>query len=269
MNPLFGNPDALPLDAVTPEPWQLVFTIIFGIPAFAFCLYAIYLFIKEKDIAPILIMVAGAIATFEEPIVDVLAKCWWPAIGQWVALEVYDRPIPWLCVFAYMAYYGGMVILLVRAFERGITRKQFFSIFYIAIIANVAMEPIPLNLGLWMYYGDQPFAIFGYPLYWPVNNALAAMLTATLIFKIRPYLQGVSLLLLLPMVLSGNLISNAAVMWPIWTALNWPYGYAATIPAAIITFILCIAVAKILATIVTAKPASISVTTTETLVIAR
>jgi len=259
MNPLFGTPDTFPLDAVVPAPWQLVFTIAFGIPAFAFCIYAIYLLIKEKDLVPLLIMIGAAIATYEEPIVDVLAKCWWPAVGQWTAIEAFDRPIPWLCVFAYMAYYGGMVILLARAFEKGVSRKQFFTVFYIAIIANVAMEPIPLNLGLWMYYGDQPFAIFGYPLYWPVNNALAAMVTATLIYKLRPHLRGFSLLLLLPLVLTGNLISNAAVMWPVWTALNWPYGYAATIPAALLTFALCAAAARVLAAIVATNRVSESI----------
>lgn len=269
MNPMFGNPDTLPLDAVTPEPWQLVFTIIFGIPALAACIYALYLTIKEKDLAPVLIIIGSAIACYEEPIVDVLAKCWWPEIGQWVVIEAFDRPIPWLCLFSYVAYYGGMLILLIRAFERGVTRQQFFKIYIFAIIANVALEPIPLNLGLWMYYGDQPFSIFGYPLYWPVNNALAAMVTATLVYKVRPHLQGISQLLLIPMILTGNMISNAAVMWPIWTTLNQPYGYVATIPAAILTFILCIAAIRILATIVTSQPPSISVTATETIVIAR
>lgn len=239
MNPIFGTPDSLPYEAVVPAQWQLVFTLLFGLVAFAAFVYAVYLYAREMDITPILIMMGAAIATYEEPIVDLLAKCWWPTIGQWTAIEAFGRPIPWLCVFAYMAYYGGGVILLSRLFRSGISSKQFMRVFYIAILANIVMEPIPLNLGLWVYYGSQPFTVFGYPLFWPVNNALAAMMTATLVYKLGPYLTELSKLLIIPLILTGNMISNAAVMWPLWTALNMPYGYAVTYPAAILTFLLC------------------------------
>jgi hypothetical protein len=69
-------------------------------------------------------------------------------------------------------------------------------------------------------------------------NTVGAFTAAMLIHKLGAYLRGPAQLLVIPLVASGDILGNAAVAWPLWSALNTNYGYGATYPAGILTLIL-------------------------------
>ena len=243
MNPANANaiagypvpPPGMPM----PQEWQLYLTIVFGIFAAISWGYAIWLARRNRDIVPILVMLGGGIAVLAEAPVDILGMCYWADIGQWTIYETFGRKIPVITLFAYTTFYGGVVVMTLNQFRNGISYGSLWKWFWIWTIMEFLWEPIPIHYGVWMYYGEQPFRVFDFPIWWPPVNAAGAYAAAFLIHKILPHLKGPSLLLLLPAVASGDLAGNAIVAWPIWAALNSTAGYSATIPAGILTIVLC------------------------------
>lgn len=230
----------IPYDAMMPHNWENFITIAFGALFLGGVIYAGILFYKERDPAVILIMIGAAIASLAEPIVDILGMCIHHIQGQQFTLfTTFGRPIPIYVTLCYVFYFGAMVIVLVRQFQKGITLTQVWKWYLISIVIEFCFEPIPLRVGLWSYYGAQPFKVLLFPLWWPPVNALSIFVPAIMIYYLRPHLKGVSLLVLLFIVLSGDLIANVAVGWPIHSALHSGLGYAVTYPAAVLTLILC------------------------------
>lgn len=238
MNP-YANYPTPPFDAVMPYDAQLWATLIFGVLAAGFWLYALYLLMKTRDITPVLIMCGGTLCVFAEPIVDVLGSCWFPVQGQWTWIETFGRRIPVMVGFAYMLYYGGITLLTVRQFEQGRTVRQIWHWYLLSVLIESTFEPVPIHLGLWMYYGNQPFEVFDFPLWWPPVNAVGAFAAAFLIYKVKPMLKGASMLLIIPLVPSGDLLGNAATAWPVWNALHTTQGYGVTTAAGVLTLVLC------------------------------
>tara|TARA_B110000503_G_scaffold137317_1_gene221320 strand:+ start:2130 stop:2945 length:816 start_codon:yes stop_codon:yes gene_type:complete len=263
MNPYVNYPTP-PYDALMPHDAQLWVTIIFGVSATVFWLYALYLWAKEKDITPILIMCGGALCVFAEPIVDVMGSCWFPVVGQWTWIETFGRKVPVMIGFAYMVYYGGITLITVRQFEQGRSVGQVWCWYLIAVAIEAALEPIPIQLGLWVYYGNQPFQVFDFPLWWPPVNAVGAFAAALLIYKLKPMLKGFSLLLLVPLVPSGDLLGNAATAWPIWNAIHTSQGYLVTSIAGVLTLVLCAVAVQVIARLV-AKDSQLASTTSSPL----
>ena len=86
--------------------------------------------------------------------------CWWPVHNQrWTTVNYFGHYVPAMCFFAYMLYYGGMVFISVRQMERSVSRVQIWRWFILMVLLESTFEPIPINLGLWAYYGEQPFLV--------------------------------------------------------------------------------------------------------------
>ncbi|MBT8343039.1 MAG: hypothetical protein KJP07_23775 [Desulfatitalea sp.] len=248
-NPIANYPEP-PYDVVMPANWQLVFTILLGAVALLFWGYAIYLYKKERDPMPILAMIGGTICPFVEPLVDNLGLVWFPIHDNWVWHSSFGREIPIMVAFAYMWYFGAFTYLTANQFKKGISARQVWKWFFVMVFIEFCLEPIPINLGLWMYYGKQPFLFFGFPLWWPVINATGMFCAALLVHKMRPHLKGWSVLLIALLVPSGDMMGNAAAGWPLWAALNSNHGYAVTYAAGCLTLFLCVVFIKVVATMV-------------------
>lgn len=224
-------------DVVMPYQAQLVVTVFAVVVALGFWSYAIYVSSKDRDAVPILAMLGGGLCYFAEPIVDVLGACFIPEKGQWIAIDSF-RKVPWFGVGVYMSFFGGTAFILARKIQQGIKAKQIWKLFIFVAVTEAIWEPLPIAFGIWSYYGPQPFEVLGYPLWWAPVNAVSMVLPGVLIAKVRPYLNGFSLLLVIPLVVCGDLVGNAFTAWPVWSALHMDYGYAGTYPAALLTFLL-------------------------------
>lgn len=132
-------------------------------------------------------------------------------------------PIPLFMVPVYIWYVGGQAFIVFRSLARGITCTQFVCYWIV----------------LMLVYGA-PGLLMGVCTY---HDALMPMTAAVLVFKLKPYLVGLRCLLVIPIVPMADGLVNGAMGWPTWVALNSGYGFAATDPAAVLSFVLaCIMV---------------------------
>lgn len=228
-----------PTAMVMPQDWQLWLTIVFGVFAAISWAYALRLSARTRDIVPVLILLGGGVCVLAEAPVDILGLCYWVEKGQWTLYETFGRRIPFITLFAYTTFYGGVVAMTVQQFRAGMGYGQVWKWSSIWMVMEFLWEPVPIHFGVWAYYGEQPFRLFDFPLWWPPVNTVGAYAAAFLIYKVLPYLKGPGLLLIVPLVASGDLMGNAAVAWPMWSALNSSYGFAATVPAGLLTLLLC------------------------------
>lgn len=215
---------------------QAIFTIGQAVPCVILAFIAWRIWQKERSPIPALCMVGGALAILMEPIVDVLGQVWFPRDGQWRLLETWGRPIPWFIV-VYIWYVGGQAYLSYRKLDQGGRGRDIWKLYGLFFVANVICETPGLYMNLYAYYGHQPLNFFRLPLWWPAVNAAMPILAGTLIFLLRPYLQGWRVLAVILLIPAADGMANAAVAWPTWNALN------TRLPAAIVWAAGCLTVA--------------------------
>ena len=107
-------------------------------------------------------------------------------------------------------------------------------------VANLILEYPALYMGVYTYYGYQPFTVGGFPLWFPAINATALMFGATFVNPMGPHLKGWKSLAIIPMIASSYAIGNALTGWPMWIALSTDLGHHVTYFAALTTLSLLI-----------------------------
>jgi hypothetical protein len=227
---------AQPADFPMPQTAQMIFTYGNIVPLLLIGILAFRYAQRNRTMLPFQLLLGGLICMFIEPVVDVLGLCYFPHQGSWAAFRAFNVTIPLYMVPVYMWFVGGQAFLVYQMLERGMTRSQIFRIWLTLALVNGALETPGLLIGVYTYYGDQPFQFLGLPWWWTFGNALMPITAAVLVFKLRPYLTGYKSLLIIPLVPMADGLTNGAIGWPTWLALNSGLGYAATYPAAIISF---------------------------------
>ncbi|WP_454648722.1 hypothetical protein [Bradyrhizobium liaoningense] len=214
-------PMTAPVDMVMPQAAQLWTHIV------AWALVAVVLTLALRHwrrggtAIGIWLVLGGALTTLNEPIVDVLGKCWFAAIGSNVLFKAWGFSIPSYLVPIYACYVGGQAFLAYRLYEKGISRRGLFGLYATFAVVGMFMELSQLILPMptYSYYGNQPLVLFGFPLWWTFCNALMPMLIAGVAFAAAPALRGARQALLVPLGWMAALAANV-VAAPIWIALN-------------------------------------------------
>jgi hypothetical protein len=125
---------------------------------------------------------------------------------------------------------------MATAFRKGATRKAMWAAIGIFGVLNVLLELPMLHSGLYVYYGDQPLRIGGFPLSWLVINSLGAVFSATVITRLGWFLAGPRQLLIIFIPFATYLASWALAM-PHFAVTNTDAPAAVRVLAAIVSLI--------------------------------
>jgi hypothetical protein len=209
-----------PMEMVMPAMPQTIFIVANLAVCGAAFVYAEYYRRRSGSAVGFLLLLAGAATVINEPVVDVLGLCWFADRGSIGLFTAWGVTIPIFMLPVYSWYVGGQALVAYIAIRSGVTTQRLFRLYAIFAAVNVALELPGLNMGIYAYYGTQPFEAFGFPFWWPVCNALMPIVMATLVYGLLPYLSGVRgiwLVLLGPMAAG---MTNGAIAIPVWVALN-------------------------------------------------
>jgi hypothetical protein len=211
---------APPIEMVMPATPQTIFIVAnLAVCAAAFA-YAEYHRRRSGTAVGYLLLLAGAATVINEPVVDVLGLCWFADRGSIGLFKAWGVTIPIFMLPVYCWYVGGQALVAYSGIGAGLTSPRLFKLYATFAAVNVALELPGLNMGIYAYYGRQPFEAFGFPFWWPICNALMPIVMATLVYKLLPYLSGFRgawVILLGPMAAG---MTNGAIAIPVWVALN-------------------------------------------------
>jgi hypothetical protein len=210
-----------PIHDAMPKTAEWLFT------AFLFALTCIALVAAIRRITrgdgPLLLycVIGGAIGALFEPIVDVLGLCYLKEHGAIGTFTYLDRTIPLYLLFAYPWYNGGLAFAYYKLMARGVTTRALFALWAVIGVADVLEETPGILAHTYLYYGKQPFDIWGFPLWWAFVNPLMPLLAGALIYRLKPHMKSawtqVGVVALIPM---AGAIANAATATPTWMTLN-------------------------------------------------
>jgi hypothetical protein len=184
-----------PWELSTPSTAQTIITVVLAVVVVAFVVAALVDWRRSGSPAFLLMLVGGYVCSFNEAMVDVLGHCFFPVDGV-IAYTAFGRPVPAWVVLAYIVFFGGLSYLMALAFKRGASHRTMWLAIAVFGVLNVLLEIPMLRAGLYVYYGNQPFAVGGFPLSWLVINSLGSLFGAVMIVRLSWFFTGPRQLLL-------------------------------------------------------------------------
>jgi hypothetical protein len=180
----------------TPTTAQTIIIVVLGVVVAAFVVAALADWRRSGSPAFLLMLVGGYVCSFNEATVDVLGHCFFPVDGV-IAYTAFGRPVPVWVVLAYIVFFGGLSYVMAVAFKRGASHRTMWLGIAVFGVLNVLLEIPMLRAGLYVYYGNQPFAVGGFPLSWLVINSLGSLFGAVVIVRLSWFFTGARQLLLI------------------------------------------------------------------------
>jgi hypothetical protein len=174
----------VPPDLVMPHTAQTVATLGTGMVAVIAVGLAVALGLRHRTPLYLLVLFGGVLACINEPALDVVGGCLHPQTGGWTVFTAYDRPIPLWAVIAYGLYFGAVPLLVLALLRSAANpRTRLLQCVGVMFTANLLIEIPILSGDVYVYYGEQPFKIFGlFPIHWLFINGVGAALIAVVLY---------------------------------------------------------------------------------------
>ena len=206
---------------VMPDFAENLFTVVTGVPMVVVGCIALYLAIRKREPLLLFCFIGGAFASLIEPIADVLACLYFPAVNQETAFTALGRPIPWALVFAYPWFVGGQGYLTYRMLEKGVSAQRLWMLWLLFILSNIAVETPGVLTGFHVYYNNQPFNYWGFPLWMAFYQSIMPLAAGTLIYLAKKYIgDGWKMLVVIPLMPMADALVNAALAFPVYLTIG-------------------------------------------------
>ena len=209
-----------PQGTVYPHTAQVVALILAGSFLATAVVYALWDWRRTRLPIMLVFLLGGAVCYFNESIDDLLGLVWYPRPGQWVALNTFG-PVPWWGLFVYIVFFGAVPYFAYQTMlKHGVTVRSTWMWFTAFFVLDAVIEQPIIHSGLYIYYGNPPFELFGFPLYWMFINACGPMLEATILLAAPQFFRGARVLLVLVLGMITDIACSLGVGWPVFSALN-------------------------------------------------
>lgn len=179
---------------------------------------------RQGWILPLVFAGTGLSAVMIEPIYDNTLLYWYPDENSLAFFRAYERTIPWYVPLGYAWFFGGSAYLVWRVIEGGASAARIWQLFAATVFVDWLAVSICEWLDLSAFYGNQPFHLFGSPLWFSFCDATGGFVLGAAMAVFVPFLQGARRLwlLLLPSFTYASTLGSATA--PVSLALNsgWP-----------------------------------------------
>lgn len=204
-----------------------------------------------------LIVLGGGISGLMEAWLDNVVLYRWPPEQHLAAFQAFGRTVPLFVPIGYAWFCGALLYVVARRFERGVSARQVWAL--LGIIAFVDFAAIGLSawIGVSDFFGDPPLSVAGYPIWWAAIDGCDVLIGATLVWFLRPRLQGREQLWLVVVPVIALGASAGAVGWPVSTALNSQWSAQGKLLCALATIGLGLCITHFIARLMSAaQPAA-------------
>lgn len=202
-----------PGDFAASLPAEVAFFFIAGAAVVIFALpWAIRAAVRNKNYIPLIVMGSGLICSLLEPMLDVLGHLHW-AHNLVPAFTNFGLTVPALIPLCYVAFLGLEAYFCYFVIRNGAHAIHFVMLLGMGIITDAVMETIGLNLGIYEYYGVQPFKFLEFPYWWGFINGASFVTVGAILAYAVPRLKGAQQLLLLLAAPMGMMFVYFGVGW--------------------------------------------------------
>jgi hypothetical protein len=208
----------------------LGFAAVFALAAIAYLGMAA---VRERSPLPLFMLVGAGLCVFYEPFNNVLGLFTYPEQphqAPWVT--ILGRAMPLYIGLVFVFYFSLPVYLLVRAMERGMTSRQWWTV-YLGTAAGAALfEWTPLHRRWFTYYGSaQPLQFGGFPpAWWWFVDALSVFGVAVMIVLLRRHgvLTDRTAVLVVPLIPVTLFAVHGSAAMPAFAAMSSTTNIAVT-----------------------------------------
>jgi hypothetical protein len=190
---------------------------------------------RTQSWLPLFCLLGGCVAFLMEPIYDMVGSVWYPQHGQTPLFRAFNYSIPAWMLPAYAWFIAGQGYWMYKKFQVGVSIRQLWRYYALFWLSNLLLEVPGLTLGIYAYYGAQPFKLFGFPLWMAMTNALMPILLGVTFVSLRTILTGGRVWITTPLVPMVIGFAQIAAGWPTWLALNSGQGLLMTHAAATVS----------------------------------
>ncbi len=194
--PVYAIPDHI-------ENWATVLAGLGAIASLAFCVRHA---LRHRNPLALFLFVGGALTVLIEPFPDTLGRARFAQVDRIKWTGALDSQIPMYIGLVFMFYLAPAYVLLLDAFKRGITRRQFGAVCAVMATGAFLFEYVPMHYDLWRYFGSQGLQIGDGVVWWGFANAHGIIGTAvvlSLLLKIVPERRQFLIIPLMPPIFLG------------------------------------------------------------------
>ena len=198
-------------------------------------------------ILPLVFAGTALSAVMIEPIYDNTLLYWYPDENSLAFFRGFERTIPWYVPLGYAWFFGGTAYLVWRVIESGVSAGRIWQLF----LATAIVDWLAVSICEWMelsaFYGNQPFHIFGSPIWFSFCDATGGFVLGAALAVFVPYLEGAKRLwlLILPSFTYASTLGSTTA--PVSLALNSDWSTPLTWAAGAATMILCMIAIHVIA----------------------
>jgi hypothetical protein len=156
---------------------QVVATLLLWGGTLALLGYSVVLARRERSPLPVMIVVAVATGSINEPIYDLTYHLYWLGADphghgpQWTLFTAFGLPQPVWVMPAYVMVFALPALLLYRSFARGVSMQKVVGWAALTACTTAVFETVATTMDLYTYYGDAPLRLLRYPLWISVMEA--------------------------------------------------------------------------------------------------
>lgn len=176
-----------------------------------------------RDRSPfyVLLILAGMVAAFAEPIYDVGMMLHFYEPGQWTAFSAFNIPQPVWTFSGYVVLYSGTAMFICEAIRRGLSRVGLYYWAGGTFLASFVFESFGINGGAYGYWGPHTLRILDYPLAIGVLETAQVICFSVAASELRARTRGaLPLLGLFPLFLCTFYLANFGAGSPLIIALH-------------------------------------------------
>jgi len=185
---------------VWPTGQWIATVLTFGLAVFVL-IWVVRLCRRESIVWPLFVLVSGTLTCLMEPLFDHLYGLWFREQGQWHLYTTFGSHQPIWVPAAYLTFYGGATVFIARTIARRPAVRTVWTMYAFIVVMAIAAEMTYVSvLKVYEYQDSQPFVVLGYPIFLGFTNAMSALVSGIVIYRLAPQLRGIAQLYLIPVV---------------------------------------------------------------------
>jgi hypothetical protein len=175
---------------------------------------------SRGDLLGLVALAGGLVASLIEALLDYLGLLWYGTNNHGIVFHSFGVSMPLYVVLGYGFYFGAITYFTVYSLRQGKQSRYLWAIYAFGVIFDWALETTGGEIGLYRYYGPQPYRVLTEPLWWVFVNPALPIAAGGLFHLMGDRIRGLrslSIVALLPMVYGAT---YGAIAWPIFVALH-------------------------------------------------